>query len=801
MKYSAYRKDFRREIKNTYSRFISILCIVTLGVAFYAGIRSSGPDMKKSVDKLYDDSLFMDLRIYDTAGLTEEDVKQISSLSEVEEAQGIYSVDMVDDTTAEKKIVKLVSKSDEVNRLEVTDGREIEKRNECLMDEAFLKKYDYKIGDTIKIKSGTDIPAEYIIAGNEFTIVGTFIHPEYLKSDRGDTTIGNGKVEGIISVMPEIFVTGYYTEIVVRAKDALGEYCYTDRYDEIVEKTSAKIRELKESYIITGREHIQSYSEFGMDAERIDKIGKIVPVIFYIVAALVSLTTMTRMVDEQRTLIGTYKAIGYSKYRIAMRYILYAMLATFGGSILGIMAGSSLIPRIIINAYKMLYPNLYVIVTPVHVFHCLTAVLISVLCVIGATIVSCYRSLRTSAAELMRPAAPKHGKRIILEHIPFIWKHMNFTWKSVARNISRYKKRIFMTIFGICGCMSLLLVGFGIKDSISSIVEIQYNDRHKYDVIAKYAEGMDGEKAASVNEKFEENKQIKSYINVYSTTSQISNGEKSLSGYIYVTDERDKFNDYISFGSSKDGKRMGLSDDGVVITKKLAKLLKVKKGDEISLLGINGEDEHRVKITDVAENYIFHYVYMSDKLYEQIYGTEFRYNQALIMQENSDEELSEWLLSQEQIASVTTISSLRENFDYMLNGLDIIIIVIVIAAGGLAFVVLYNLNNINICERVRELATLKVLGFYDGEVSSYVFRENVILTIVGILTGYAAGDFLHKYVIDTVEMDMAMFGRNIHAASFVYATVITVAFSLVINLTMHYKLKKIDMTTSLKSIE
>lgn len=800
MKYSAYRKDFRREIKNTYSRFISILCIVTMGVAFYAGIRSTGPDMKKSVDKLYDDSLFMDLRIYDTAGLTEEDVKQINRLSEVQVAQGVYSVDMVDDTTEEQKIVKLVSKSDEVNRLEVTEGRKAENCNECLMDEAFLKKYNYKIGDTIKVKSGTNIPAESIIAGNEFTIVGTFIHPEYLKSDRGDTTIGNGKVEGIISVMPEIFVTGYYTEIVVRAKDALEEYCYTDAYYEIVEKTSAKIRELKESYIITEREHIQSYSEFEMDAERIDKIG-IVPVIFYIVAALVSLTTMTRMVDEQRTLIGTYKALGYSKYRIAMRYIFYAMLATFGGSILGIIAGSSLIPRIIINAYKMMYPNLYVIVTPVHVFHCLTAVLLSVLCVIGATIVSCYRSLRTSAAELMRPAAPKHGKRILLEHIPFIWKHMNFTWKSVARNISRYKKRIFMTIFGICGCMSLLLVGFGIRDSISSIVDIQYNNRHKYDVIAKYAEGMDGEKTAHVNKKFEENKQIKSYLNVYSTTSQISNGEKSLSGYIYVTDEGDKFNDYISFGSSKAGKRVVLSENGVVITEKLAKLLKVEKGDEISLVGINGEDEHRVTITGIAENYIFHYVYMSDKLYEQIYGTKFQYNQALIIQENADEELSEWLLSQEQIASVTTISSLRENFDYMLNGLNIIIIVIVIAAGGLAFVVLYNLNNINICERVRELATLKVLGFYDGEVSSYVFRENIILTIVGILTGCGAGKLLHEYVIDTVEMDMVMFGRDIYAPSFVYATIITVAFSLIINLTMHYKLKKIDMTTSLKSIE
>lgn len=801
MKYIAYRKDFRREIKNTYSRFISILCIVTLGVAFYTGIRSAGPDMKKSVDKIYDDSLFMDLKVYDVMGLSDDDVGQIENLAEVDYAEGMYSVDMVDDTTDEKKIVRLVSKSDKINRLDVIEGHEIRNRNECLMDEAFLKKFNYQIGDTIRIKSGTGIPTEYIISENEFTIVGTFVDPEFLKSDRGDTTIGNGKIEGIISVMPECFAFDGYTEIAVRVKGAIDEYAYTDEYDKIVESASVKIQELKESYIVTGREYVQSYTEFGMDAERIDKIGKIVPVIFYIVAALVSLTTMTRMVDEQRTLIGTYKAIGYGSCKIAMRYVLYAMLATFGGSILGIMIGSTFIPRIIINSYKMLYPNLSAVVTPVHVFHCMTAVLISVVCVIGATVVSCYRSLKTPAAELMRPAAPKHGKRILLENIPFIWGHMNFTWKSVARNIARYKKRIFMTIFGICGCMSLLLVGFGIKDSIRSIVDIQYTERHKYDTTAKFELGIDNDDIVRINEMLEENNRIESYIDVYSTTSLISNGEKNVSGYIYVTDDADKFADFISFGSSKDGNRIELSDEGVVITKKLAKLLKVKKGDELSLLGINGEDEHRVKITDIAENYVFHYVYMNREEYEQIYGTEFQCNQALIIQQNPEEDLSEWLLGKEQIASVTTIHSLRENFDYMLTGLDIIIVVIVISAGGLAFVVLYNLNNINICERIRELATLKVLGFYDGEVSSYVFRENIILTIIGILTGYIAGIFLHRFVISTVEVDMVMFGRNIYLASFVYSTIITMIFSLIINLTMHYKLKKIDMTTSLKSIE
>lgn len=800
MKYVAYRKDFFREIKNTYSRFISILCIVTLGVAFYAGIRSSGPDMKASVDRLYDDNQIWDLRIYDTAGLTKEDVEQIQKLSGVEYVEGVFSVDLMDDTKEEKKVIRLISETEQINRFELTSGRWTKQADECVVDEAYLEKMGYELGDKIQIKSGSEIPVEYMVANTELTIVGTYINPMYLKAERGDTTIGNGKIEGLITISPDNVLVESYTEIDVTVQGARELFCYGEKYDNKMEKISDAISKLKDSYIVTDRSTIQSYAEFKMDAERIDKIGNIVPVIFYIVAALVSLTTMTRMVEEQRTLIGTYKAIGYSRYKIAMRYIWYALLATVTGSLFGGLIGNYLLPRVVINAYKMLYPNLYKVVTPIQWEHCLTAILISIICVIGATVASCMRSLRTSAAELMRPAAPKNGKRIFLERIPFLWKHMNFTWKSVARNIIRYKKRIFMTIFGICGCMSLLLTGYGIKDSIRSIVDIQYSKLHKYDMLVKHGAAVKPEEAQALEQIFTDEK-IESYLNFYASSVKVSNEKKEISSSVYVTDDFEEFKKYISFGETKQQAKITLSADGVVITKKLAKLLNVKAGDEIILLDAEGKNPHTVRIADIAQNYVSHYVYMSQEMYENLYGTDFCYNQTFIKQSDATEDIREWLLEQDEIASVTTVRSLRENFDYMLTGLDIIIIVIIISAGGLAFVVLYNLNNINICERIRELATLKVLGFYDGEVSAYVFRENVILTIAGILTGYVAGNFLHEFVVSTVEVDMVMFGRDIHSMSYVYATLITVAFALIINLSMHYKLKKVDMTTSLKSIE
>ena len=539
-----------------------------------------------------------------------------------------------------------------------------------------------------------------------------------------------------------------------------------------------------------------------MDADRVGKIGETVPIIFFIVAALVSLTTMIRMVEEQRTQIGTLKALGYGNVLISMKYIMYGFLATVSGSLLGGIIGGKVLPFIIINAYRIVYQNLTVIVTPLNMRHFLAAVVLAMACVIGATMAACFKTLLESSAELMRPAAPKQGKRVFLEYVPLIWKHLGFIWKSAIRNLIRYKKKIIMTIFGICGCMSLLLIGFGIKNSISSIVAVQYGSLHTYNAELSFENGLSPTEKEQVRNHLVSNEKVDSAINIYQGGAVFEFDGDELNGYIYVPDDPSELKDYIVLRDSVTKEPVELNDDEIVITKKMAKLLGISKGDTLTVK-MGEKISGTAVVGAVTENYVYHYVFMTKNVFARMFGISAESNQMLVnlMEEYKDEDVSAEFLAIEGISSTNSIDTLRNTFSEMLKGLDIIIVVIVAAAGGLAFVVLYNLNTINIGERIRELATLKVLGFYDGEVSSYVFRENVILTVIGILCGYIGGNFLHKFVIDTIEVDMVMFGREIYGSSYLYATLITLLFAVIINCSMHFKLKKIDMTTSLKSVE
>ncbi len=570
----------------------------------------------------------------------------------------------------------------------------------------------------------------------------------------------------------------------------------------MISEASERIQKENESFYVLDRNKLQQYVEFEMDADRVGKIGETVPIIFFIVAALVSLTTMIRMVEEQRTQIGTLKALGYGNVLISMKYIMYGFLATVSGSLLGGIIGGKLLPFIIINAYRIVYQNLTVIVTPLNMRHFLAAVVLAMACVIGATMAACFKTLLESSAELMRPAAPKQGKRVFLEYVPLIWKHLGFIWKSAIRNLIRYKKKIIMTIFGICGCMSLLLIGFGIKNSISSIVAVQYGSLHTYNAELSFENGLSPTEKEQVRNHLVSNEKVDSAINIYQGGAVFEFDGDELNGYIYVPDDPSELKDYIVLRDSVTKEPVELNDDEIVITKKMAKLLGISKGDTLTVK-MGEKISGTAVVGAVTENYVYHYVFMTKNVFARMFGISAESNQMLVnlMEEYKDEDVSAEFLAIEGISSTNSIDTLRNTFSEMLKGLDIIIVVIVAAAGGLAFVVLYNLNTINIGERIRELATLKVLGFYDGEVSSYVFRENVILTVIGILCGYIGGNFLHKFVIDTIEVDMVMFGREIYGSSYLYATLITLLFAVIINCSMHFKLKKIDMTTSLKSVE
>ena len=585
-----------------------------------------------------------------------------------------------------------------------------------------------------------------------------------------------------------------------------GEKQLTDARQKIADaKAEIKKIENPKWYVQTREDALTEYQGYGDNADRMRSIGKVFPVLFFLVAALISLTTMTRMVEEQRVQIGTMKALGYGKAAIAGKYIGYALIATLGGSIFGVLAGEKILPFIIIYAYMILYKHLPAILVPYHMSYALQASGIAVACTLIATIASCYKELAAEPAELMRPAAPKQGKRILLERIGIIWKHLNFTWKSTVRNLIRYKKRFFMTIFGIGGCMALMVVGFGLKDCIYEIVSLQYEKVQFYDAATYMSDDISEENRQQLHDYLDQNADIKETIEarMQKTDVKSASGKKTL--YLMVPSDNEKIEDFLSFHSRTNKDEVySLKKDEVILTEKMASLLNVKVGDELTI-----EDEDRgdqtVTVGAICENYMSHYLYLSPEKYEELYGVPAEYNTIIYSvkdgKDDQIEKIGTKLLSMDGVLNVSYTSSIEGRLDDMLRSLNLVIVVLIVSAGMLAFVVLYNLNNINITERQRELATLKVLGFYDGEVASYVYRENILLTIIGSVVGMVLGNLLHRSIILTVEVEEAMFGRQIHWQSYLYSFLFTVAFSLFVNWVMFYKLKKIDMVESLKSVE
>lgn len=1198
MKKKALRKDFYMEIRKSMGRFLSLFFIVAIGCAFFAGIRSSEPDMRYSGDAYFDRKNLMDLQVISTMGLTDEDVEAIEKLDGIEKAEAGYSVDALCTEGDNQIVMHVMSLLPSMNQVQVENGRLPEKSDECVVDADFLSKSTLKIGDRVTLSSGTDKPVTDSLKEDTFTIVGSVSSPCYIGFQRGSTTIGSGNISAFLCVPEESFCMEVYTEIYAQVKGAEKLTAFTDqydqridsvmkeveaikeerekaRYDEIVteasekladaekeitdaeaeleqgkaeaqekltaareklenaqkeleqakkelassqakiasskeeleqaqkelnessgkiaagekelneksialatlkeqkdtlqgqlaaleqqkeelsgqkttleaqkrtlqegqknlldtqavlqqqisrlkaekedlnaegirlseeketlqkeyeelksqyeasgdteilkqveakkaqldevnakiaensakieqnktlletvesqmdpleeklvqmkngleqtetalEKISAGLSEIEagqeqmqtgltqmESYISSGefqlqaareqlesgknqilsgqrqiedakkriadgeeqiqagikqiqdgetgladgwieyqdgerqanaeiadgeaqiadakvqladakkeieqiekptwyiydRSHLPEYSGYGDNADRMKAIGEVFPLIFFLVAALISLTTMTRMVEEERTLIGTLKALGYSKKSIAAKYLGYAVLATLTGGIFGVMIGEKILPYIIITAYKIMYRHLPDVEIPYNLYYGVLACVAALLCTVAATIFSCMKELKEQAAELMRPPAPKQGKRVFLEYIPFLWKRLNFTWKSTVRNLMRYKKRFFMTIFGIGGCMGLMLVGFGLKDSISSIVPLQYEDIQLYDGNVILQSDVTMQEKQEVYEALEKNSQVVATAEDLLQKITIEHDGVSKEVYLNVPENVEKFSDFVVLQDRTTKEKYQLTDKGAVLTEKMAKELGVSAGDTVTIKEEN-EKERTVKISQICENYMSHYLYMTPAVYKAAYGKEPKYNSIYYRTEGRTtkeaELVGEAALKLDGALSVSYTTELRQQVDDMLQSLDIVIVVLIISAGMLAFVVLYNLNNINITERKRELATLKVLGFYDKEVTEYVYRENILLTLIGSVFGMLLGKILHRFIIVTVEIDSVMFGRNINTISFVYAFLLTVVFSLFVNGVMYFKLKKINMVESLKSVE
>ena len=553
-------------------------------------------------------------------------------------------------------------------------------------------------------------------------------------------------------------------------------------------------------WYIFSRSYNPGYTGFGQDADRMANLASVLPIIFFLVAALVCLTTMTRMVEEQRVQIGALKALGYSRLAISWKYIGYGLLPSLVGGVLGLVIGYILFPKMIFTAYQIMYqmPDIELhAYTDISLF----SVLAAVACTTVATLWACLATLRETPASLMRPRTPKAGKRVFLEYIKPLWRRMSFIHKVTARNLFRYQKRFWMTVIGIGGCTALIIAGFGMRSSLLFTMSRQYDELFHYSAQVTLADNALPEERAAVEDFLEHDSRVVNYIPCAASSATVVTPSYSTTAYVEVmaSDEIGKVVDLFDY---KSGDPITMGDEGVYIDQKLSELLKVSVGDTFFL---DGDVRGDVTVAGIYEHYTGHFIYMTPGYYENALHADGEPNAYLLNFTSDDTDtcnaIFEKLLDMSGVATTSRMRDTQDTYTHSMERVDFVVVIIILAAAALAMVVLFNLSNINITERQRELATIKLLGFYDGEVSAYVYRENIVLTVFGILMGCFMGHWLHIYLVRSTEIDLMMFGRQTAPSAYVYAAILTALFSLLVNVLAHFKMKKIDMVESLKSAE
>ncbi len=1078
--------DALREIRGTFNRYVSILVLAALAVAFLAGLRTTAPDMQYTADNYYDRTRLMDGYVLSTLGLTQGDLDALAASAGVEAVEGSRDLDAV----AVDRIVSVRSMPQELDLLEVREGRLPQSADECVTENLLLVKLGLQVGDRLELTLEEDGQGDLV--NTAYTIVGVVDSPLYVSLDRGASSLGSGSVDAFVYVPGENFTFEHYTcayftgeglaaldtygeeyedrlDALVDSLDPLAEERARLRYDELIgdaqnelddarkeledakaeaereladawrelqdarreldggweeyrdgedayaretagaqralndalaglrrgerdladgraryqdglaeyndglgsyeegvaqyEEAAAPLEEqkarLEESWAqyhaalapyegtpqydmavsqmaaqkaqldgaqaqidagyeqlapvkaeldrakaeldeakreldqaladidqaeidlrngwsdynrgvgelndarTEGRQELddalaelndgeQEYADglkeyedgrkeadeeivgaqkklddaqdeldqveecewyvlgrftnagivgYSQDSGRVSNLANVFPVIFFLVAALACLTTMTRMVEEQRTQIGALKALGFSRLAISKKYIGYAFSASLVGGILGLALGCTLIPLVIANAFNIMYAIPALEFKP-QIGLYFGAVLAAVACTTGAALWACLSTLMAAPADLMRPRAPKAGKRVFLEHIRPLWRRLTFTWKVTMRNLFRYQRRFWMTVIGIGGCTALIVAGFGLHESIFSILNEQFDHVFRYDALLGLDAGQ--EELDAVERYLADSPWVEDYLQGSDILVEASTRGPAQSAYLRTVADQERFAQFIRLSHRLDGTPAVLTADGVVVTEKLAELLEVSPGNTITLEADGKRVEARV--ADIAENYAYHYIYVSEEYYRALFGKDARRNVMLLRYseeagEAESDAVSADLMALDGVDSYSYIATLRDNFTDSMEAIDYAVVIIITAAAALAFVVLYNLTNINITERVRELATLKVLGFFDREVTAYVYRENLFLTLFGIVLGLVMGRFLHAWMVLTVEVEMVMFGRTAPPYAYWLAAGLTVVFSIAVNVAAHYKLKKVDMVESLKTVE
>jgi len=813
-------KHIFMKIKDNYKRFLSLICMAFLGVGFYAGIQSSSPDMLKTLDNFYDENNVYDISVISNVGLTEDDLLKLSKIKNVELAINIQEKDTYLEIEENNYVVKLIEYNSQMNNVYIKEGRLPKNNNEVSVDNALLENNNLKLGDYITID------------GKKYSIVGNVISPLYFSAERPNSNLGSGKVDYYIYVYNGSLDLEAYSNIYITVKgakkyltnsdsykklinnvkkyidlikDKQQDIRYDELYSDIIETSEMYGISIDESNFIKPKWYIYdrldntSYKELINASDNLKKIGNIFPIIFFAISVLVSLISMMRMIEEDRVENGTLKSLGYNSFHITLKYVIYSLLATTIGSSVGAIFGSYMIPSVIWNIYKKIFfiPKfIYLLKSDYNAL----GLWICILCICGTSVIVCIKNLREVPANLMRPKPPKSGKKILLERINFIWKKLKFSDKITIRNIFRYKSRVITTILGIAGCTSLILAGFGLKDSIKDVTDFQFNNIIKYDKLLMTNESIN---QIDIEKELLNDDKVENYTNVNTQNIKVLFNDEQQEVTMITPDDFNSISKSISLIDLKTNNIIdNISDNSCIISEKTAKLLDIDVGDKISLLD-NDNNKYDIKVSYIIKNYINQYLYINKNTYNNLFNN-YKINSVLISLKDKDKNSKEFdkkYISNGYALTIVDNDDMKNSMNDMLGSIDSIVAILIIAAASLAFVVLYNLSNINISERKREIATLKVLGFYPSEVDKYINRETVLLTILGIGIGLLFGSYLSHFIISTCEPDYIMFDRHVYTLSYFYSLFITVVFTIVVTIVTHFNLKKINMVTSLKNVE
>ncbi|MBQ2909207.1 MAG: ABC transporter permease [Bacilli bacterium] len=798
-----------RKIKKSFGRYLSLLIIILLGVGFYTGITTAIPDIQEKQASYYEETSLADLKVISTLGFNDSDIEAMH-LTGVTKTLGTYSKDVLVGENA----VRVHAIETKINGVKLVEGRLPKKENECLADKTY-----YKVGDKITINE--DYHENLKVT--EYKVVGTIISPLYSGNEYGTTPIGNGKLYSFIFINKDNFDYEYYTEAYLTVTKKSDDIPYSEGYilktdkitdqlsvvkneqltlrkDEIVRQSNGAIKDkdLRHHtwYIQDRDEFVPTYTILDSQFDQVMTIANVIPIFFILIVALMTSNTMTRMIKEERGEMGTLLSLGFGNEEITNNYLLYVLSASTLGAVLGYFIGTLTLPKIVFMCFPLNFPDITYTFRPILL---ITSLAVTLVLMSGVTTNSAEKELRQQPAYLLRPEPPKKGKKVFLEKIHVIWNRLSFSTKITLRNISRYKKRVLITLIGSAGCTFMIMIGFALKDSINTVGDKQYTDLFKYDSLI-----ILNQKISSIDEKLQEKLSplVQDELLMYQEAYKVVNDTKSLDVYLTVPEDTNKlFYKYFNLKEKESNKKLKLKDNGVVVTPKIAERFELEIGDEFVIESLSNK-EYTLKVSGITENYVSNYIYLSKDYYKEIFNQDLTYN--IIASKNKEKDtnkIAKELLKETNIVSVSFREELLKTANEAVKGLNAVVILLVVISSALAFTVLYNLTSINISERTREIATLKVLGFTDNESNAYIYRETLITVIVGIIIGLLITKPLHGIVMTLLEVDHMMFLRTIKVQSYIYSSCLTLIFALIMLVITYKKIQKIDMIESLKSVE